>query len=99
MFQKMMMAASRFIPCDAVMLAFAAPVADFAAAVEADGALEGMMRLALVQADLHAALEAGVHDPVDHEERAPDAADFAQTRRAFVLAQIGGELFQDVDLH
>ena len=54
------------------------------------------MRLALVQADLHAALEAGVHDPVDHEERAPDAADFAQTRRAFVLARIGGELFQDL---
>jgi hypothetical protein len=45
---------------DAIMLPFAGSVPDFTSAVEADGALEGMMGLALVETDLSLALEAGI---------------------------------------
>ena len=54
------------------------------------------MRLAFVQSDLGPPAHVGVRDPVDHEQRAFDAADFPQGGRQFVLAGIGGELAQDL---
>ena len=57
------------------MLSFLGSVSQFTALVEIDGALEGMMRLALVQSDLGAPAHVGVRGPVDHEQRAFDAAD------------------------
>ena len=45
---------------DPVVLAFPGSVAQFAALVEVDGALEGMVRLALVQSDLGTPAHAGV---------------------------------------
>ncbi len=55
-----------------------------------------MVRLALVQAHLCPALQVEIAQPVEHEERALDAADFAQCDGQAVLAGIGGELPQDV---
>ena len=71
---------------DPGVLAFPGPVAQFAALVEVDGALESMVRLALVQSDLGTPAHVGVRDPVDYEQRAFDAADFPQGGRQFVLA-------------
>ena len=64
--------------------------------VEVDGALEGVVRLALVQADLDAASHPGVGGPVDHEQGAFDAADLSQGGRQLVLARVRGELAQDL---
>ena len=59
---------------DPLRLSLLGSVSQFAALVEIDGALEGMMRLALVQSDLGAPAHVGVRGPVDHEQRAFDAA-------------------------
>ena len=66
----------------------------FPALVEVDGPLEGMVRLALVQADQGAPAHGGVGVPLDYEQGAFDAADFPQCRRQRVLARIRGELAQ-----
>ena len=81
---------------DPVVLPFPGSVSQFATLVEIDGALEGMVRLALVQSDLDSPAQAGVRGPVDHEQGAFDAADFPQGGRQLVLARIGGELAQDL---
>ena len=60
------------------MLLFLGSVSQFAALVEVDGALEGMVRLAHVQSDLDAPAHVEVRGPVDHEQQAFDAADFPQ---------------------
>ncbi|EJL57689.1 hypothetical protein PMI09_00946 [Rhizobium sp. CF122] len=39
-------------------------------------------------------LRFGVQNPVDHEQRALDAADLSYGRSEFVLPRIGGELAQ-----
>ena len=61
-----------------------------------DGALEGMVRLALVQPDLASAAQAGVGVPVHHEQGAFDATDFPQGCHQFVLARIGIELAREL---
>ena len=48
---------------DAIMLPFARSVPDFAAPMEADGALQRMVGFAFVEADLGLALQAGVENP------------------------------------
>ena len=81
---------------DSVMLTLFGSVAQFAALVEVDGALQGLMGLTLVQSDLRAPAHVGVRGPVDHEQRALNAADFAQSGRQLVLAGIRGEFAQDL---
>ena len=81
---------------DAVVLTFAGAVAQFAALMEVDGTLEGVVGFSFVQAGLSAPTHGGVSDPVDHEQRAFDAADFAKGGRQLVLARIGSELAQDL---
>jgi len=44
---------------------------------------------------LHAAAEISVDDSSQHEDRAFDAADFAQRDRQFALTRISGEFSQD----
>ena len=56
-----------------VVLSFRRTVADFASPVEADSPLQRVMRLALVEADLAAALEIDIQNPVDHEQGPLDA--------------------------
>ena len=51
---------------DPVVLSLSGSVSQFSALVEVDGALEGMVRLALVQADLGAPAHVGVRGPVDN---------------------------------
>jgi hypothetical protein len=70
------------------MLAFARAIPDFTAPMEADGALQGMMGFAFVEADLGLALQTGVENPVDHEQGSFDTADFPKGKRQFVLARI-----------
>ena len=71
---------------DAIMLPFAGAVPDLAATVEADGALQGVVGLTLVESDLGLALHAGVEDPVDHEQASLDATDLAHGDGEFMLA-------------
>lgn len=78
--------------CHAEVLPFGRPVADFTLATDAERVLEGMMGLALVQADLGAALHVCIEQPLDDEERPLDPSDFTQGDREFVLAGIGSEL-------
>ena len=54
------------------------------------------MGFSFVQANVGAPAHGGVGDPVDHEQRAFDAADVAKGGGEFVLARIGGELAQDL---
>ena len=70
----------------AVVLAFAGAVADFALASDAEGVLEGVMSLALVQAGVGPALHIGVEEPVDDNEGTFDPSDFAESDGQFVLA-------------
>src|SRR3546814_5255068 len=57
---------------DAIVLAFPGSIPDFTSAVEAEGALQGAVGLTLVEADLSLALEAGIKNPVDHEQRSAE---------------------------
>ncbi len=79
----------------AVVLAFGGPVTDFAASSEGNGALEGVMGLALIDAELCAALEVGVGDPSQEEQGAFDASHLAQRHGEFVGARTGGKPPQD----
>ncbi len=78
--------------CHAEVLTFGGAIADFALAADAQGVLEGMMGLALVQTDLSAALHVSVEQPVDDEECPLDPSDFPQRHRQFMLSGVGGEL-------
>ena len=78
------------------MLAFAGTVTDFALASDAQGIFQGVMGLALVQPDMGASAHVRVEHPIDDEERALDAADFAKRRGEIMLARIGSELAQQL---
>lgn len=78
------------------MLALGRPVADFALSADPQSVLQRVVRFALVEADLDAALHVGVQDPFDHEQRPFDAADLAQGDGKVVLAGIGRQLAQDL---
>lgn len=69
---------------------------DFASPVEADDTFQRVKCLALVEPDLGAALQIGIQNPVDHEQRPLDAADLSQGRGQFVRQGIGGEFPQDL---
>ena len=79
-------------PCDTVMLTFPGSIADFTKAIEAECAFQGMVRFALVEPDLSAALHVGIKHPVDHEQGAFDTANLAHGQSQLILAGIGGEL-------
>ena len=70
------------------MLPLSGAITDFALATDAKGVFQGVMRLALVQADLGTTLHVGVQQPINDEERALDAADFAQGQSEVMLARI-----------
>lgn len=70
------------------MLPLNGAITDFALATDAKGVFQGVMRLALVQADLGTTLHVGVQQPISDEERALDAADFAQGQSKVMLARI-----------
>ena len=61
----------------AEVLAFGGAVADFALTADAQGVFERVVRFALVEPDLGPALQFGVEQPVDDEERPLDAPDLA----------------------
>ena len=80
----------------AIVLTLGGTVADFALLPDAQGVFKGVMGLAFVQADLGPTLHVGVEEPFDNEERALDAADFAQREGQLMLARIGGELLEQL---
>ena len=82
-----------------VLLSLGRPVSDFAAPVEVDRALEGMVGLALVQPDLRSTLQINVAQPVEHEDRTLQAADFPERQRQAVLTRIGGEFPKNLTWH
>src|SRR5215831_11903614 len=63
--------------------------------MEADGAGEGVARLALVE--LHGRLppESRQLEPIEDEQCALDPTDFAQSQRQPVLARIGAEALEE----
>ena len=72
----------------AVVLSLCGAIADFALPPDAQGVFQGVVCLALVQADLGPALHVGIEEPLDDEECALDAAYFAERDGQFVLARI-----------
>lgn len=80
----------------AVVLSLCGAIADFALPPDAQGIFQGVVCLALVQADLGPALHVGIEEPLDDEECAFDAADFAERDGQFVLARIGGKLLEQL---
>ena len=60
-----------------VVLTFGSAVADFALPSDAQRVFQGMVRLALVQPDLSAALHIGVQQPLNDEQRSFNPPDFA----------------------
>ena len=79
-----------------VVLPFGGTIPDFTLSPDAQGVFQGVMRLALVQADLGPALHVGVEKPFDDEEGALDAADFTERHGQLVLARIGSELLEQL---
>ena len=78
------------------VLSFAGAVADFALTADAQGVFQSMMRLALVETDLGAALHVGVEQPVDDEQRPLDPSYFPQRHSEFMLSGIGCEFPQQL---
>jgi hypothetical protein len=72
----------------AVVLSLSGAIADFALASDPQSVFQGVMGLALVQANLGPTLHVGVEDPLDDEEGALDAADFAERHGQLVLSRI-----------
>lgn len=76
-------------PRHSEVLALGCSITDFTLATDAQSVFQRMMRFALIQSDLGAALHIGVQQPVDDEQRPFDPADFAQCDRKLVLSGIG----------
>ncbi|SFA60966.1 hypothetical protein SAMN04487972_13220 [Paracoccus halophilus] len=83
-------------PGHAEVLTFGGTIADFTLAADAQGVLQSVVCLALVQADLGPPLHVGIEQPVDDEERPFDPSDFPQGDRQLVLSGIGCELPQEL---
>ena len=73
-------------------------IAQPAEAVEAHSAGEGVARFALIE--LHSRLppQSRQLETVEHEQRALDPSDFAQSQRQAILAGIGGECIGGCEL-
>ena len=83
-------------PGDAEVLAFACAVSDLALTSNPQGSLQCMMRLALIEAAICAALHVGVEKPFDDEERPFDPPDFAKRKRQIVLPRSGGQFLKEL---
>ena len=62
------------------VLSFGCLVADFTSASDAQGILESVMCLSLVEADLGGTLHVGVKQPIDDEQRPVNSSDFPAKR-------------------
>ena len=83
-------------PSDPEVLGSGRPVPDRSLASDPQGALQGMMRLALVQAETGTPLHVDIEQPVDHEQRPFDPSDLPQRDGKVMLARIGRELSQEL---
>ena len=78
------------------MLCSGRTVPDLSLASDPQGALQGMMRLALVQTETGAPLQVDIKQLVDHEQRPFDPSDLPQRDGQVMLARIGRELPQEL---
>ncbi len=81
-------------PAGSEALVVEGTVLDQTRAVEAHRAAQRVLGLTLVQTDRHAATELGALQPVQHEQRAVDAADLAPPPGQPVLTRVRGQLAQ-----
>ncbi len=72
---------------DSVVLTLGGAITGLALAAGPQGVLQRVMGLALVEAELRAALHVGIERPVDHEQRTLDATDLAQRRGEIVATR------------
>jgi hypothetical protein len=90
-----MAAVTRASPLARYCWASICAIAQAAEAVEADGADQGVARLAFIQLCRGLAPQARQLEPVEHEQRALDPSDFAQGQRQPVLAGVGAEALEE----
>lgn len=81
------------------LLSLGRTISDFSTPVEADSSLEDMVGFPLVQPNLSPALQINVAQPIEHEGRALQTADFSKSQRQAVLTWIGGEFPKDLTRH
>ena len=81
-------------PRGPVLLRLGAAVRDPSLLERADSLSERVALLAFVQSGLAAPTELGAFQPVEHEERALDAAKFLERQIELILALVCGELSQ-----
>ena len=75
-------------PRDPEVLGFGCPVTDFALSSDPQGALQGMMCLALVQAEIGTPLHVDIQQPLDDEQCPFDPSDFPECDGQVMLARI-----------
>src|SRR3954471_20838324 len=78
-------------PAGAMLLGFGATIAHAAEAVEAHGAGQRIARFALVQFRSGTPAQLRITEPVEHQQGALNAADFAQRQGEAILPRIGAE--------
>ena len=78
-----------------MLLIFVCAVADFAEPMDEDCARQAVAGFALVEVLAGPASQLGILDPVESEERAFQASQFAKRRGDAVLPGMGGELAHD----
>ena len=83
-------------PGDPEVLTLGRPVADLALPPDPQGALQCVVRLALVQADLRSTLHVGIEQPVNDEKRPFNPSDFAKGDSKVVPARPGCEFPQQL---
>ena len=81
---------------DPEVLGFGCPVTNFTLASNPKGALQGMMRLALVQAEIGTPLHVDIQQPFDDEQCAFDPSDLSQRDGQVMLARKRRKLPQDL---
>lgn len=76
--------------CDAEVLALSGAVADFTLTPDAQGALQRVVRFALVEAEIGPALHIDIEGPFDNEQCPFDPSDFTQSDCQIVLTRARG---------
>ena len=83
-------------PGDTEVLGLACPIAYFSLTTDPQGTLEGMVCLALVQADIGSSLHVDIQQPVDDEQRPFDPSDLPESDGQVVLPRKCCELPQEL---
>ena len=80
----------------ATLLPSSSPIVNMALGVREDSAGEGVSCLAFAKPGLASLSEFGIFEPVEHEQRTLDSADFTEGEMKPVLPPIGAEFAQHI---